>query len=174
MHRGWILSALVVGITLAVVLGLVASGKGGTGGFLGSGPLLSDINLLFEVLLVLGLTAGMRLARAGNIDAHRRNQTTWVIVNLVFVAFLMIPAIAGFKFNGLRDLRNAGNLVTWVHVAVGTCTVVAALWLVLQMNGLLPSRLHVQHWRRLMRLTLAGYWIVAILGIGTYRAWYAG
>jgi hypothetical protein len=41
------------------------------------------------------------------------------------------------------------------------------------MNDILPQRLHVRNWKNLMRLTLAGYWIVAILGIATYRAWYA-
>ena len=173
MHPGWIVGILVVGSALAIVLALVATGKAGSGGFLGPGPLLSDVNLLFEILLVLGLSFGMRLARTGRIDAHRRNQTTWVLVNLVFVVLVMVPAIAGFKFNGLHDLRNAGNLVTWVHVTLGIVTVVASTWLVLQMNALLPERLHVTRWKALMRLTLAGYWAVALLGIATYRAWYA-
>ena len=95
------------------------------------------------------------------------------ISNLVFVVLLMVPSIASFKFNGLGDLRDPGNAVTWLHAAIGALTVFSGTWLVLQMNNILPSALHVRAWKSLMRATLAGYWLVAILGLLTYRAWYA-
>jgi hypothetical protein len=41
------------------------------------------------------------------------------------------------------------------------------------MNNILPARWHVRRWKALMRATLAGYWAVALLGIATYRVWYA-
>lgn len=156
--------------TLAIVLGLRITGKAGAGGFFGLGPLLADINLAFEILLVLGLSVGMFLARAGNIDAHRRNQTTWVLVNLVFVVFLMVGSIMGFKFSGVRDFKDPGILATWLHALFGGLTVLAGVWLVLQMHGWLPASLHVRRWKALMRMTLAGYWLVALLGIATYRS----
>jgi hypothetical protein len=56
---------------------------------------------------------------------------------------------------------------------VGALTLVAGLWLVLQMNDILPARWHIRGWKTLMRATLAGYWTVALLGIATYRVWYA-
>ena len=170
---GWIAGALTVAATLAVVLGVRLAGKHEAAGFIGPGPLLADINLAAEILLVVGLTVGAFFARGGNIEAHKRNQTTWVLVNLVFVVFLMAGSIASFKFNGLADLRNAGNLVTWLHALFGTLTVVAGLWLVLQMHDLLPKAWHVHRWKGLMRATLVGYWLVAIGGIFTYYYWYA-
>ena len=171
--RAWVAAVVTVAVTLAMVLALRKTGKGEGPGVFGPGPLLADLNIVFEIVLVLGLTVGMMLARAGNIEAHRRNQTTWVLVNLVFVAFLMVPSIAGFKFHGLRDLKDLGNLATWAHAAIGTLTVLSGTWLVLQMNGLLPPSLHVKAWKHLMRATLVGYWVVALLGLATYRAWYA-
>jgi hypothetical protein len=36
----------------------------------------------------------------------------------------------------------------------------------------LPARLHVAAWRRLMRATLAGYWLTGLLGFLTYYFWY--
>jgi uncharacterized membrane protein YozB (DUF420 family) len=170
---GVVLAATTVAAALAVVLGLRLAGRHEAGGFLGYGTLLADINLVVEILLVLGLTVGMLLARTGSVDAHRRNQTTWVLVNLVFVVFLMAGAIASFRFNGVADFRNLGNAITWLHALLGTLTVVAGLWLVLQMNDLLPRAWHVQHWKLLMRATLAGYWLVALGGIATYYYWYA-
>ena len=166
-------SVMTVAFTLAVVLAIRLAGQHEAGGFLGWGPLLADVNLVAEILLVLGLTVGMFMARGGNIEAHRRNQTTWVLVNLVFVVFLMAGAIASFKFKGFSDLKNLGNLVTWLHALFGTLTVAAGLWLVLQMNNLLPAAWHVRRWKALMRVTLAGYWLVAMGGLVTYYYWYA-
>lgn len=159
--------------TTAVVLGLVAAGEADKGGFLGPGGLNADINLVLELLLVLGLTFGFYLARKGNIDAHRINQTIWVLVNAALVACIMVGSILTFKLNSLADLADPGIGLTWLHALIGTLTLVAGMWLVLQMNDILPRRFHIRWWKRLMRLTLAGYWAVALLGLATYYFWYA-
>jgi hypothetical protein len=171
-------TALIAGIVLggavaALVLALRASGKADAAGFFGSGTLLADINITLELLLVAGLTFGMMLARSGSIEAHRANQTAWVLANAVLVALIMIPSIRIFKLAHLSDLANGGNLIIVIHAAVGALTLVAGLWLVLQMNDILPARWHIRRWKTLMRATLAGYWAVALLGIATYRVWYA-
>jgi hypothetical protein len=159
-------------VTAALVIGLRAAGKADAHGFLGPGTMLADFNIVLEVLLVVGLTFGMGLARKGRIEAHRVNQTIWVSVNAALVALIMIGSIRSFKLAHWADLANAGNLIIVVHAAVGTLTFVAGLWLVLQMNDVLPERMHVRAWKTMMRWTLVGYWAVALLGIATYRAWY--
>jgi hypothetical protein len=171
-------TALIAGIVLAgavaaLVLALRAFGKADTPGFLGAGTLLADVNIALELLLVAGLSFGMMLARSGNIEAHRVNQTAWVLVNAVLVALIMIVSIRTFKLAHLSDLANSGNLIIVIHAAVGALTLLAGLWLVLQMNDILPARWHIRGWKTLMRATLAGYWTVALLGIATYRVWYA-
>jgi hypothetical protein len=72
----------------------------------------------------------------------------------------------------LADLADPLYALTWVHAVIGALTVVAGLWLVLQMNDVLPPRLHVAAWKNLMRMTLAGYWLVVLLGFATYYFWY--
>ena len=171
--RALAIGCAAAAVTAVLLVGVVATGKAEGAGFLGHGPLIADINLLLELALVIGLTIGMRLARAGAIEAHRTNQTAWVLVNTTLVAFIMIPAIAAFKITSLKALADPGNLVTVVHALAGTFTVVAGLWLVLQMNDVLPARLHIRGWKTLMRVTLAGYWVVALLGLATYYYWYA-
>jgi uncharacterized membrane protein YozB (DUF420 family) len=171
-------TALVGGIVLAgaaaaLVLALRAAGKADTPGFFGLGTMLADVNITLEVLLVAGLTFGMLLARRGNIEAHRVNQTAWVLVNGVLVALIMIASIRTLKLAHLSDLANSGNFIIVAHATVGALTLFAGLWLVLQMNDVLPQRLHIHGWKTLMRVTLAGYWAVALLGIATYRVWYA-
>jgi len=171
-------TALFAGLVLAaaaaaLVLALRAAGKADAPGFFGAGTLLADVNILLELLLVGGLTFGMMLAKSGNIAAHRVNQSAWVMVNAALVALIMIPSIRTFKLAHLSDLGNSGNLIVVVHAAIGAATLIAGLWLVLQMNDILPARWHIRGWKTLMRATLAGYWAIALLGIATYRVWYA-
>ena len=154
---------VVAGAVAALVLVLRASGKADAPGFFGSGTLLADINIILELLLVGGLTFGMLLAKSGNIGAHRVNQSAWVIVNAVLVALIMIPSIRTFKLAHLSDLGNSGNLIVVIHAAVGALTLISGLWLLLQMNDILPARWHIRGWKTLMRATLAGYWAIAAI-----------
>lgn len=158
----------------AIVLALRAAGKGQAGGFIGPGSLLGDLNLTLEVLLVLGLTGGMLLARRGRIEAHRINQTVWALVNVALVLAVMAPSLTNAKLASLADLSHWSAALPWLHAAIGLFTVLAALWLVLQMNDVLPASWHIAGWKRLMRITLAGYWAVALLGVAIYFQWYVG
>jgi uncharacterized membrane protein YozB (DUF420 family) len=172
-------AALVTGGALALaivalILGLRAAGKADANGFLGPASLLSDVNLTLELLLVLGLTFGMRLARGGRIEAHRVNQTAWVLVNTALVFCIMIPSLQNAKPGNLTDLATVSIGLPLLHAAIGTLALAGGLWLVLQMNDVLPQRWHTARWKGLMRLTLAGYWLVALLGIAIYFAWNVG
>jgi uncharacterized membrane protein YozB (DUF420 family) len=164
-----------IGAAVAVAAFIAAVDRfadGGGDGFVGLGPRISDINLVLEVVLVLGLTFGMRLARAGNVEAHRRHQTMWVLVNLALVVMIMIPSLVRGGGGSLSDFSHVYAWVTWLHAALGTLALASGLWLVLQMNDVLPQRYHVAWWKTLMRITLAAYWGVALLGLATYIVWY--
>jgi hypothetical protein len=172
-------TALLAGGALALaivafVVGLRAAGKTDTGGFLGPASLLSDLNLTLEVLLVLGLTFGMALARSGRIEAHRLNQTSWVLVNAALVLCIMVPSLQNAKPKSLADVATLSIGLPLLHAVIGMLTLAAGLWLVLQMNDVLPQRWHTAKWKTLMRLTLAGYWLIALLGIGIYYLWNVG
>jgi CDGSH-type Zn-finger protein/uncharacterized membrane protein YozB (DUF420 family) len=164
-------AVLLAGVT-AAVLAIEAAGKWSAPGFLFSGALIPDLNLALQMLLVAGLTFGGWLAKRGNIAAHRYNQTVWVLVNAVLVVLIMARGMDNAAFEAASDLARPHILVPWLHAAIGTATVAAGLWLVAQMNGLLPRRFHVRGWKTLMRVTLAGYWLVALLGIGIYYLWF--
>jgi hypothetical protein len=90
------------------------------------------------------------------------------------VVLVMFGSMQDVKLESAADLGKARAAVTWLHALVGTLTAAAGLWLVLQMNDILPRRLQVAWWKNLMRLTLAGYWASALLGLGAYYTWYAG
>ena len=161
-------------ITTAVVIGIYAAGKAAAPGFLGPGKLIADVNLVLEIVLVLGLTFGFFLARAGNIEAHRINQSTWVLVNAALVLTIMVNGLRDVTVGSAAEFAEARVWVTWLHALVGTFTAGAGLWLVLQMNDVLPKRFHIDWWKNLMRATLAGYWLVVLLGFATYYFYYVG
>jgi len=174
MRKTALIAGLVAALAVALLIaGIHAAGKADAGGFIGFGGLAADITLVIHVLLVIGLTFGMVLARKGNIETHRINQTIWVMVNAALVAAVMIPSILGFKLKSVAELADPSIGLTWLHALLGTFTLVSGLWLVLQMNDILPQRWHISWWKNLMRATLAGYWAVALLGIITYYYWYA-
>jgi hypothetical protein len=178
---GKALKALALGAGLGVAIAafaavawLRASGRGEGAGFIGPGSLLADLNLVLEIALLAGLAGGALLARRGNIEAHRVNQTIMVGLNTALVASIMAGALAGYPFRGIADLLEPAGLVTWLHGAIGTASALSGLWLVLQMNDVIPARFHLAGWKRLMRYTLAGYAAVALSGISVYWFWNVG
>ena len=176
--RGMKAFAIAAGLALAaavafVVNAIFAAQREAEPGFIGPGVFIADLNLALELLLIAGLTFGAWLARRGRIEAHRVNQTIWVLVNAALVVFMMFGSLADVKLAAPADLLELRVGITWLHAAIGTLTVAAGLWLVLQMNDVLPKAIHVRGWKTLMRLTLAGYWAVALLGLATYYLWYA-
>ena len=168
----FIVGGLLVGGAAAAIVAIEAAGKWTAKGFLGPGGLIPDLNLTLELLLVAGLTFGYWLAKRGNIAAHRYNQTVWVLLNAVLVALIMARGMENAAFEAASDLAKPHILVPWLHALLGGATVASGLWLVLQFNGLLPKPLHVRGWKTLMRVTLAGYWAVALLGLAIYYLWF--
>src|SRR5690349_22188242 len=165
-------AVVMVAGSLAWIAGIWISGLEGVRGFFGLGPLIADANLILEVFLVAGVSYGFVLARRGNIDAHQVNQTTWVALNLGLIALVMTGSMQDVRIAKTADLADWRIAVTWLHAAAGTLTAAAGLWIVLQMNDVLPRSLHVPFWRILMRAALAGYWLTALLGFLTYYFWY--
>jgi hypothetical protein len=165
-------AVVMVAGSLAWIAGIWLSGLQGSRGFFGPGPLIADANLVLEIFLVAGVSYGFLLARRGNIEAHQINQTTWVALNLGLIALVMAGSMQDVKIARPADLADWRIGVTWLHAAVGTLTALAGLWIVLQMNKVLPESLHVGGWKNLMRAALAGYWLTALLGFVTYYFWY--
>jgi len=175
-----------VKITVAVLIGLVLigaslfffmarnAGLATAKGFLGTrAGLFADLNLIAEIILLVGLTVGYGLARQGNIPAHQYNQTAWVLFNIVLTEFIMAVAFNRQVVPGIPEkLMRSYYAVSMIHAVLGGITILCGIYLVLRMNKLLPKALRVSWWKNLMRLTLGLYWVVGLFGLGTYYIWY--
>ncbi len=179
--------SVTVKIAVAVVAGLIllcpvliilfsgyATGLStGTGLFGTRASLFADINLIAELLLLFGLTAGYGLARGNKIAAHQYNQTIWVLLNIVLVMFIMVVSFFRSVVPGIpAGLLKAYYFTSTVHSLLGGLTILCGVYLLLRMNNLLPKALRISWWKNLMRITLGLYWLVGLFGIGTYYFWY--
>ena len=95
-----------------------------------------------------------------------------MVLNVGLIALVMAGSMQDVKIASSADLADWRVGITWLHAAAGMLTAIAGLWIVLQMNGVLPRFLHVAGWKKMMRATLAGYWATALLGTATYVFWY--
>ena len=163
--------AVVVGLgLLATVLFLVLGrvfGLDKRPGFFGTlAPFYSDINLVVEILMVIGLTIGLFLIRNRQRSAHQYMQTAMVLFNLVMMFFFM-----GIVFVQLLKPGTTISLSVIAEIFHGTIGIIAiliGLYLFLLMNNLLPKGWQIKGWKNLMRVAFGLYCVVALGGLVLY------
>ena len=144
--------------------------------FLGTGaPLAADINLLAQICMGVALFVGAWLARHSRYTAHGICQASVMLLNLVSIAFVMGPAFhAQVAPVFPRHLGAAYYGVAAAHAALGIVAEILGIYVSLVAGTkLLPERLCFHNWKRWMRFALALWWLVLLLGVGTYLVWYA-
>ncbi len=171
-------------VTVCLVIILIGSGVflalGGPSGiaarrgiFGTKANLFSDLNLIAQIVLLLGLSIGAVFARKGHISTHQYNQTGWVLFNILLTIFIMIVAYYEYVIPGLPgNLSQAFGIVSTIHAALGLLAIGCGVYLILRMNQLIPKKWRIKGWKRMMRLTLALYLLVGLLGLGIYYVWY--
>jgi uncharacterized membrane protein YozB (DUF420 family) len=143
-------------------------------GFLGTGATLgSDVNLVVQLLMGFALVLGMILARRGLFRAHAVCQTSVVLLNVVFIASIMLPPFARDVVPALPwRLNQAYYLLPTLHALLGTIAQLLGIYIVIRAGtNWLPEGLRFQNYKAWMRTTLILWWSVIILGIATYWAW---
>jgi plastocyanin len=144
-------------------------------GFLGTGATFrADLNLIVQVMMGLALLCGMGLARRQRFEAHKYCQSAVMLLNLVMIALIMAPAFrrqVGPQIPaGLTDSYYA---VATTHAALGAVAELLGLYIVLvAATRLLPEPLRFRRYKPWMRAELALWWVVVLLGLGTYYFWY--
>ena len=134
--------------------------------------LSSDLNLVAQILILLGLWIGFLLARRKRITQHRAVQTTMVLVNLFFILFVMITSFYSYVIAGGTVTGTVAQLMM-VHGFLGLVTELTGIYLILRMTThLIPPRLRVRNFRLVMRSVLGLWTLLVLLGFGIYYAHY--
>jgi len=121
----------------------------------------------------LALLAGMVLARRRRYRAHAWCQSTVVLLNLVAIALTMapsfrrsfvppVPAIFGDSYYAFAA----------VHAALGTAAELLGLYILAVAGTGFRGAFGFTRYKPWMRAALTLWWLVLLLGVGTYVRWY--
>ena len=122
----------------------------------------------------VGLLIGALLARRRCFRLHAWCQSTIVLLNLAVIALTMIPS---FRLQVIPNiplkLGKAYYALATAHAALGTITEIAGLYILLAAGtSVLPEKFRITKYKLWMRVVLALWWAVLLLGLATYARWY--
>jgi uncharacterized membrane protein YozB (DUF420 family) len=143
--------------------------------FLGTAaPPYANLTLLLEIAMGVGLLIGALLARRRCFRLHAWCQSTIVLLNLAVIALTMIPS---FRLQVIPKiplkLGKAYYALATAHAALGTITEIAGLYILLAAGtSVLPEKFRITKYKLWMRVVLALWWAVLLLGLATYARWY--
>jgi uncharacterized membrane protein YozB (DUF420 family) len=123
----------------------------------------------------IALIAGALLARAKRYAAHGVCQSGVLILNLAMIALVMWPSFHQIVLPGLPAHFGKRYYATaTVHGALGAVAELLGLYIVLVAGtNILPQSLRFRRWKPWMRVELALWCAVLLMGFGTYYFWYA-
>ena len=128
----------------------------------------ANINLVAQILILIGLLVGFYFARTRQIPKHRNTQTTMVLVNLVFIGFVMLTSFYNYVISGGTTGGIVARLMI-IHGILGLIAEGSGIYLILRMRTqLIPQRLRVRNFKLLMRVTLTLWTAIVVLGFGVY------
>ena len=145
-------------------------------GFLSSAaPWGTDLTLVLEVAMGVGLLIGALLARLRRFRAHAWCQSCVVLVNLALIAASMMPSFRSLLVPALPGkLGKPYYALAAGHAALGIVAEGAGLYILLAVGTkLLPERLRITRFKLWMRSVLVLWWAVLALGLATYIRWYS-
>jgi uncharacterized membrane protein YozB (DUF420 family) len=147
------------------------------GGFLGThAGFRADLNLTIQVAMGVALILGAFLARAKRFAAHGFCQTFVLVLNMVMICFSMGPSFYSSVLPRLPErLGKRFYAVATIHGVFGALAEILGLYIVLVAGtNILPEAWRFKRWKLWMRIELALWWIVLLMGAVTYWAWYGG
>ena len=121
-----------------------------------------------------GLLTGALLARKGFYRFHAVCQSAIVLLNLAVIALAMFPSFHHQVSPQLPEkIGKPYYALASAHAALGVIAEIGGLYILLAAGtSLLPRRLRLTRYKFWMRIVLAAWWLVLLLGLATYARWY--
>ena len=133
--------------------------------------LLSQANLILEIIILMVLLAAFALKRRGKFLKHGSMMLAGVFLNILSFAIVMGPAFLSLGQNGLFDHPGRLYFVTLVHAGLGGTALVLGVFLVASWH-LQASTQNCMRRKKIMRLTFVLWVLALILGILLYMLLY--
>lgn len=133
--------------------------------------LLSQANLVLEIIILIVLFVAFALKRKGKFRKHGGMMLVGVVLNILSFVLVMGPAFFSFGQNGLFDHPGRLYFVTLVHAGLGGIALVLGVLLVASWH-LQASTQNCMRRKKIMRLTFVLWVLALILGILLYMLLY--
>jgi len=130
--------------------------------------LSADINLVAQILIIIGLWVGFYFARRKHIPRHQAVQTTMVLANTVFILLVMGTSFYSYIIAGGTTTGVIASLMM-VHGFLGLLAELTGIYLILRMSTkVIPAGLRVRNFKLVMRSLLGLWTVIVLLGFGIY------
>ena len=133
--------------------------------------LLSQANLVLEIIILIVLFVALALKRRGKLFKHGGAMLVGVVLNILSFVTVMGPALFSFGQNGLFDHPGRLYFVTLVHAGLGGIALVLGVFLVASWH-LQASTQNCVRRKKIMLLTFVLWVLALILGILLYMLLY--
>ena len=133
--------------------------------------LLSQANLVLEIVILMVLFAAFALKRKGKFLKHGGLMLVGVVLNILSFVIVMGPAFFSLGQNGLFDHPGRLYFVTLLHAGLGGTALVLGVFLVASWH-LQASTQNCVRRKKIMRLTFVLWVLALILGILLYMLLY--
>ncbi|HUK91010.1 MAG TPA: DUF420 domain-containing protein [Blastocatellia bacterium] len=144
-------------------------------GFLGTGASFrADLNLIVQIGMGIMLLVGAILARRKSFRAHKYCQSSVMLLNLVMIGLIMFPSFNQQVEPHISEAaHDRYHGVALGHALLGGLAELLGLYIVLvAATKILPQKLRFNRYRPWMRTELTLWWVVVLIGLGTYWVWY--
>jgi uncharacterized membrane protein YozB (DUF420 family) len=144
-------------------------------GFLNTwAPFSSDLNLVLQLGMGFALLAGTYLARVKRFRAHGICQAAVLVINLFSIALVMWPSFHHQVLPRLpARLARRNYAFATAHGLLGVAVELFGIYILLAAGtDVLPASWRFQRWNFWMRVELALWWVVLLLGAALYIFWY--
>jgi len=145
-----------------------------TSPFPADAPALADLLAIVEIGLAVMLVAGWVLIRLGHVRAHRRLQSSIILVNIPIVLYGMVPYYLQNIAPSLGPhLSESYVLVPTVMLAAGIAAEALGIYIILVAGtNWVPDRFRFRRYKLWMRTELVLWWGVVLTGLTTYWLFY--
>jgi uncharacterized membrane protein YozB (DUF420 family) len=142
-------------------------------GFLGTrASWAADLNLIVQIALLVGLVAGLVLAKGRKLTAHHTWMTAIVTVNAAMIIAIMNPAFFRLLPLTWPKLGAPGPMLLWLHVVVALVAELMGVYAVLWLRMDLPELLRMRNLKWFMRINFVLWTLALVAGIVLYWARY--
>ncbi|MBI3741841.1 MAG: hypothetical protein HY257_08815, partial [Chloroflexi bacterium] len=133
------------------------------------GPRNSALVLvILEAIILAGLFYGFYLMRVKrDRAAHEKNQTRWVIFNLILILAVMV--VGFYRYVVLGGAANPLTAQLMIgHAISGTLIQLMGIFIILQMKRKIPERFRFKNYKLFMRVLLTFWTLQTLGGFGLY------